>query len=131
MAQAKLWNKMVYKCYTRLTKVENMINMLLKTKYIGLNRYFYHQKILRHPTPACPCSHNRQSTMHVVVFCPRHTTGQVEMYYCAGIFLYRELLTKPKAAKTVTDWFIQINLLPYLSPARELARIKRGNQEVP
>jgi len=27
----------------------------------------------------------------------------MEMYYYAGIFLYKELLTKPKAAKTIAD----------------------------
>ena len=64
--------------------------------------------------------------MHVVVFCSRHAAGRAEMYYCAGTSLYRELLAKPKAAKTVADWFIQRNLLPYLSLARELARAKKG-----
>ena len=131
MAQAEPWNKTVYKCHTKLTKVESMINMLLRTKHIGFNRYLYHQKVLGHPTPAYPCGHNRQSIMHMVVFCPRHATGQAEMYYCAGTSSYRELLTKLKAAKTVTNWFIQTNLLPYLLPARELAGVKKGNQEVP
>ena len=107
------------------------LNTLLRTEHIGLNRYLYHQKVPGHPTPACPCGHDRQSTMHVVVFCPRHATGRAEMYYCAGTSSYRELLTKPKAAKTVADWFMQTNLLPYLLPARELAGVKRGNQEVP
>lgn len=64
--------------------------------------------------------------MHVVVFCPRHTTGRANMYYCAGISSYRELLAKPKAAKAVADWFMQTNLLPYFSLARELARAKGG-----
>ena len=44
--------------------------------------------------------------------------------------LYRELLAKLKAAKAVADWFMQINLLPYLSLARELAGVKKGSQEV-
>ena len=44
--------------------------------------------------------------------------------------LYRELLAKLKAAKAVIDWFMQINLLPYLSLARELARVKKESQEV-
>ena len=44
--------------------------------------------------------------------------------------LYRELLAKLKATKAVTDWFMQINLLPYLSLAKELAGVKRGSQEV-
>jgi hypothetical protein len=48
------------------------------------------------------------------------------MYYYTGISLYKELLTKPKAAKVVMDWFMQINLLPYLLLARELARAKGG-----
>ena len=46
------------------------------------------------------------------------------MYNRARTFLYRELLTKPKAAKAVADWFMQIDLLPYLLLARELAGIK-------
>jgi len=41
-AQAEPWNKTVYKCHTRLTKVESMINTLLRTEHIGLNRYLYH-----------------------------------------------------------------------------------------
>ena len=121
---------MVYKCHTRLTKVESIINTLLKTEHIGLNRYLYHQKVLGHSTPACPCSHDRQSIIYIVVFYPRHATGQAEIYYYAKTFSYRELLTKPKAAKTVADWFIQTNLLPYLPPAKELAEVKRGNQKV-
>ena len=48
------------------------------------------------------------------------------MYYCAGTFLYRELLAKPKAAKAVADWFMQTNLLPYLLLARKLAKAKGG-----
>jgi hypothetical protein len=68
--------------------------------------------------------------MHVVVFCPIHAAGRIEMYYCAGTSSYRELLAKPKATKAVADWFIQTNLLPYLSLARELARAKKGGQEV-
>jgi len=48
------------------------------------------------------------------------------MYYYTGTSLYKELLTKLKATKAVTDWFIQINLLLYLLFARELARVKRG-----
>jgi len=48
------------------------------------------------------------------------------MYYYTGISLYKELLTKLKAAKVVADWFIQINLLLHLLVARELARVKRG-----
>jgi hypothetical protein len=51
------------------------------------------------------------------------------MYLRAGTSLYRELLAKPKAAKAVADWFMQTNLLPYLSLARELARAKGGGQE--
>ena len=70
---------------------------------IGLNRYLYHRKVPGHPTPACPCSHDQQSVMHIVVFCPRHAAGQAEMYHCAGTSLYRELLAKPKAAKAVID----------------------------
>ena len=66
--------------------------------------------------------------MHVVVFCPKHATGQAEIYHYAGISLYRELLTKPKAAKTVVDWFMQTNLLQYLTSAKELAGAKRGSQ---
>ena len=49
------------------------------------------------------------------------------MYYYAGTSLYRELLVKLKAAKTVTDWFIQTNLLLYLLLARELTRVKGGS----
>ena len=67
--------------------------------------------------------------MHVVVFCPRHAAGRAEMYYCAGTSLYRELLAKPKAAKVVAGWFMQTNLLLYLSLARELAGAKGGGQE--
>ena len=44
--------------------------------------------------------------------------------------LYRELLAKLKAAKAVMDWFIQTNLLLYLLLAKELAGVKKGNQEV-
>ena len=67
--------------------------------------------------------------MHVVVFCPRHTAGRAEMYYCTRTSLYRELLAKLKAAKVVADWFMQTNLLPYLLLARELAGAKGGGQE--
>ena len=48
-----------------------------------------------------------------------------------GTSSYRELLTKPKAAKAVTDWFMQTDLLPYLLLAREIAGAKGGGQEVP
>ena len=48
------------------------------------------------------------------------------MYYRARTSLYRELLIKPKAAKAVADWFMQTDLLPCLSLARELAGIKEG-----
>ena len=41
--------------------------------------------------------------------------------------LYRELLAKLKAAKAVTDWFMQINLLLYLLLAKELVRVKKGS----
>jgi hypothetical protein len=61
-----------------------------------------------------------------VVFCPRYAASRVEIYYYAGTSLYKELLTKPKAAKVVIDWFMQINLLLYLLLARELARAKEG-----
>jgi len=44
--------------------------------------------------------------MYVVVFCPRHAASQVEIYYYIRISLYKELLTKLKAAKVVADWFI-------------------------
>ena len=64
--------------------------------------------------------------MHVVVFYPRHAIGRAEIYNRARISLYRELLTKPKAAKEVADWFMQTDLLPYLSLARELAGTKKG-----
>ena len=68
----KLWSKIVFKCNTRLIKVESIINMLLKTKHIRLNKYLYHQKILKHSTPACLCGHNQQLIIYVVVFCLRH-----------------------------------------------------------
>ena len=64
--------------------------------------------------------------MHVVVFCPRHAAGRAEMYHRAGTSSYRELLAGPKAAKAVANWFMQTDLLPYLSLARELARAKGG-----
>ena len=48
----------------------------------------------------------------------------------AGTASYRELLAKLKAAKAVADWFMQINLLLYLLLAKELARVKKGSQEV-
>ena len=67
--------------------------------------------------------------MYIVVFCPRHAAGRAEMYYYAGTFLYRELLAKLKTAKAVADWFMQTNLLLYLSLARELAGVKGGGQE--
>ena len=93
--------------------------MLLKIKHIRLNRYLYYQKILRHSILACLCSYNRQLIMHIMMFCPKHIIGQTEMYYYAGIFLYKKLLTKPKTAKTVTDRFMQTNLLLYLLPRQE------------
>jgi hypothetical protein len=34
--------KKVFKRYIKLIKVESIINMLLRTKYIGLNRYLYY-----------------------------------------------------------------------------------------
>ena len=68
--------------------------------------------------------------MHVVVFCLKHVTGQVEIYYCAGMSLYKELLIKPKAAKVVMDWFMQTNLLLYLLLVKKLAGVKRGGQKV-
>ena len=68
--------------------------------------------------------------MYIVVFCPRYTASRVEIYHCAGISLYRELLAKPKAAKAVADWFMQINLLLYLLLAKELTRAKGKGQEV-
>ena len=129
-AQAEPWNKKVFKHHAKLTKVESTINTLLRTEHIGLNRYLHHRKVPGHPTPACPCGHDQQSTMHVVVFCPRHAAGRAEMYHRAGTSSYGELLAKPKAAKAVADWFMQTNLLPYLSLARELARAKGGGQEV-
>ena len=52
------------------------------------------------------------------------------MYRRAGTSSYRELLAKPKAAKAVADWFMQTNLLPCLSLAKELTRAKGGGQEV-
>jgi len=65
--------------------------------------------------------------IYVVVFYPRHAAGRAEMYYYVRISLYKELLIKLKAAKVVTDWFMQINLLLYLLFARELAGVKRGD----
>jgi hypothetical protein len=44
--------------------------------------------------------------MYVVVFCSRYAASRVEMYYYTGTSLYKELLTKPKAAKVVIDWFM-------------------------
>ena len=68
--------------------------------------------------------------MYMVVFCPKHAASQVEIYYCTGMALYRELLAKLKAAKVVTNWFIQINLLLYVLLARELTGVKKESQEV-
>ena len=48
------------------------------------------------------------------------------MYHRAGTSVYKELLTKPKGAKAVADWFMQTDLLLYLSLARELAKAKEG-----
>jgi hypothetical protein len=90
-------------CYTRLTKVKSTINTLLRTEHIGLNRYLHHRKVPGYPTLACPCGHNQQSTIHVVVFCPRHAASRAEIYYYARTSLYRELLAKLKAAKVVVD----------------------------
>jgi hypothetical protein len=129
-AQAEPWSKKVFKRHAKLTKVESTINTLLRTEHIGLNRYLYHRKVPGHPTPACLYSHDQQSTMHVVVFCPRHAASRAEIYRRAGTSLYRELLAKLKAAKAVADWFMQTNLLLYLLPARELTRTMGGGQEV-
>ena len=41
-AQAELWSKKVFKRYIGLTKIESIINTLLRTEYIGLNRYLYY-----------------------------------------------------------------------------------------
>jgi hypothetical protein len=65
----------------------------------------------------------------MVVFCPRHAAGRVEIYYYTRMSLYRELLAKPKAAKIVIDWFMQTNLLLYLLLAKELAKAKGGGQK--
>ena len=114
----------------RLIKIESMINTLLRTEYIGLNRYLYYQKVPGYLTPAYLCGYNQQLIIYIVVFCPRHAAGRAEMYYRAGMSLYRELLAKPKAAKAVADWFMQTNLLLCLSLAKELTRAKGGGQEV-
>ena len=65
--------------------------------------------------------------MYVVVFYPRYATGQAQIYHHARTSLYKELLTKLKGAKAVADWFIQTDLLLYLSLARELAKAKEGD----
>jgi len=101
--------------------------MLLRTKYIGLNRYFYYRKVLGYLTPAYLYANSQQLIMYVVVFYPRHATSRAEIYYYARTSLYKELLTKLKATKVVADWFIQTNLLLHLLFARELARVKRGS----
>jgi hypothetical protein len=85
--------------------------------------------VLGHPIPAYLCGYNQQSIIYVVVFYPRHTTGQAEIYYYTRMSLYRELLAKPKAAKVVADWFIQTNLLLYLLLAKDMAKAKGGSQE--
>ena len=64
--------------------------------------------------------------MYIVVFYPRHAIGRAQIYYRAGMSIYKELLIKPKGAKAVVDWFMQTDLLPYLSLARELAKAKEG-----
>ena len=40
--QAEPWSKKVFKRHARLTKIESIINTLLRTEYIGLNRYLYY-----------------------------------------------------------------------------------------
>jgi hypothetical protein len=42
------------------------------------------------------------------------------MFVRAGTARYEELLTRPTAARVVSRWFLNTNLLPYLALAREL-----------
>jgi len=43
------------------------------------------------------------------------------MFYQARTTNYHNLLPKPKAAKAVASWFMETDLLPYLTPAHKLA----------
>ena len=50
----------------------------------------------------------------------------MEIYYYTGIFLYRELLAKPKTTKIIIDWFMQTDFLLYLLLAKKIIKVKRG-----
>jgi hypothetical protein len=49
----------------------------------------------------------------------------MELFHGAGTAFYRELLTRPKAAKVVARWFMKTHLLPYLSIGWEIAKEAR------
>jgi hypothetical protein len=73
----------------------------------------------------CPSGWERQTSKHVVIFCP-NLTGRDRMLVTAGTTEYATLLGSKKGLHVVMPWLIQRNILPQFNTVKEMAAEDRS-----
>jgi hypothetical protein len=106
------------------TRAESIVTTLLRTEHIGLNDHLCQRHVPGYPKPDCDCGWPRQTPRYVILFCPKHVTGRIEMLAEAKTTDYIRLLSMEAGVRAVTRWFLQRDALTQFSLARTMSDTK-------
>src|SRR5271154_2974120 len=81
---------------------------------ISLNAFLADRRVPGY-NATCPCGWTRQTTKHILLFCPDHNQHRRQLFELAGTRDYSKMMETARGAKAATYWLQQTNLLPQFS----------------
>ena len=81
---------------------------------ISLNTFLVERR-MPNRTPECSCGNMRQTTKHILIYCPEFTEHRKDLYKATGTHNYSKMLATPRGAKAAANWLQKTNLLPQFS----------------
>jgi exonuclease III len=105
--------------HRNLAKAESSVLTQIRTEKIGLAAFLFQRQVPDIASARCPCGWRQQTATHVAIFCPNHQEHRQSLFQKAGTTNFKEIVSTARGAKAIARWFIQTDLLPQFSLAKE------------
>ncbi len=103
-----------------LKKPESSAAVQLRTEKIGFSHFLFTRKVPEVQNSSCPCGAARQTSKHVLLFCPAYQAGRSQMVLEAGSSDYDTMLSSRPGIRAAAKWLIKSGALHQFSLAKEM-----------
>jgi len=102
-----------------LVRPQSSLITQLRTGIIGLKAFLFRMKVPGVDSPECECGAPRQDAAHILE-CNNYEDGREQMFQSGGSRTLYTLLTTPRGAKALTNWWMQQGLQEQYKLAKDM-----------